>query len=233
MRGHDTTSAIRMQTCPAKPSDATGAVRLQLLISVRQDHVSPGKGGVGRDADFFDAEAFLQESDVSPTGAAEAGEIGRRDDEVGFQAVGIGYSGRDGAVPPFDKREQGGGRLQEKGGFHERPEGRMERPRDDGPRFFQLPCGLEAETDDGNPRRGQRLESIFTEIRRLREGQGPVRPLMKGLGEGGVPEDERGMDPDHIRTERDGLKDGFGETVGAVPGQTGHQMDSRFETLFP
>ena len=145
------------------------------------------------------------------------------------------------AVPeeraPLPVRRTRAGRRptpRKKGGFHERPEGRMERPRDDGPRFFQLPCGLEAETDDGNPRRGQCLEGIFYRDPSPPGGSGACTPLDERPGRGRCPGgrawDGSGPYPDGARWSSGWFS---AKAVGAVPGQTGHQMDSRFETLFP
>ena len=113
--------------------------------------------------------------------------------------------------------EEGGGHLPKEGGFDERPEGRVEGARDDRPRLFQLPGRLEAEADDGDPGGGQFFQGIFALFDRLRERQRKVAPFPEGIGQGGVPEDDRRMDPDRVGAEGDHLVDGLRETVPGCP----------------
>ena len=196
-----------------------------------KDEGVPGEGRIGCDTDILQVKMSFQEVDVLPLAAAEIRDIGRSKRELDARPVSPGFSAgnRLEAVFSFGGLEQNGCHLQEEGRFHERPEGRVKRPRDDGPRLFQFPGGLETKTDDGNPRRSQFFKGIFTEIDRVVQAKGKITSFPKGLGEGCVPQDQRRVDPNHVGAKGDHTDDCLGEPVGAVPRQAGHQVKARFE----
>jgi len=161
-----------------------GEVCLQPYLSGCKEDNVPAEGRIGCDTDLLDVKTSLHDGDVLPPAAAEIRDIGRGKDEADARPAGVGGENRREAVFPSGCVKKGGCHLQEEGRFDERPEGRVERACDDGPRLFQLGGGLETQADDGDARRGQRLEGILREMDRFGQVKGEIIPFPKGLGEG-------------------------------------------------